>query len=428
VVPLAAAGRELEVGVDGSIDSVLLRRLALVTGMKIRPTPVPTGELEARLRALYPDAPPGLPSVAVDHMGSVVEPVQACVREARERGASDIHFEPSDAGMRVRFRLDGLLRVEREWPAGIQEEVISRIKILAGLDIAERRRPQDGRFQFSEAGAEVDVRVSTLPTGGGEKAVLRLLDRRRLPLDLPALGLESADLEAVHEALRVPHGLILATGPTGSGKTTTLYAALASLNTPEVNIVTVEDPVEYALPGINQTHVRADIGYTFSQALRAFLRQDPNVILVGEIRDAETAELAVRAALTGHRVLSTVHTNDAVSTVGRLLDLGVAPFLLASSLRLVIAQRLLRRPCVQCVGGDADCPTCRGSGYRGRIAVFEILRVTGALADLIALRADPARLLRQARADGLRPLREAAYQCLKAGLTTEAEVLRETAA
>ncbi|MDZ4699070.1 MAG: GspE/PulE family protein [Rhodothermales bacterium] len=444
VVPLALSGRELEVGVEALPEPAVARRLALVTGRRIRPVPLPAEDLAELLSAWYPEGRRqevlSAPREA-GPVGSAIQHVEVIVQRAQERRASDIHLEPAEEGLRVRYRIDGALRVDRVLPARMQDEVVSRIKILAGLDIAERRRPQDGRFRFLSPAGEVDIRVATLPSSRGEKAVLRLLDRGGsgggLPFDLAALGLAGRDHTKLREALARPYGMILSTGPTGSGKTTTLYAALQALNAPDINIVTIEDPVEYELPGVCQTHVRPDIGYSFAHALRAMLRQDPDVIFVGEIRDAETAELAVRAALTGHLVLSTLHTNDAAGAAVRLVDLGVPPFLVGSALRLVIAQRLLRRICPACrirahphatdAGWrGAGCPACHDIGYRGRIAVMETMPVSEPIANLIVRRADTAAIRKQARAEGMRTLRDAAHDAMNAGIVAAEEVYAET--
>ncbi|MEZ4702005.1 MAG: GspE/PulE family protein [Rhodothermales bacterium] len=450
VVPLALRGRYLEVGVDVMPPPDVVRRLMLFTGKSIHPVFLPREALNDLLQRLQPA--PDRPTHAdridrvrppVRDSGTVIERVEAIVQRAIDRKASDIHLEPVEAGLRVRYRIDGRLNVDRVFPATAQDEVVSRIKILSGLDIAERRRPQDGRWCFGRGATEMDIRVSSLPTALGEHLVLRLLDGRSAAHDLPALGFAGRDLAVLDEALHLPHGLILVTGPTGSGKTTTLYAALRTLNTPDVHIVTVEDPIEYRLDGVSQTQVHAEIGYTFARALRAFLRQDPNVMLVGEIRDAETAELSVRAALTGHLVLSTLHTNDAAASVTRLVDLGVAPFLVASSLRLVLAQRLVRRRCPVCIAAghradpparagaknasdDRSCPECEGAGFRGRTAIVETLRVTESIARQIVAGADAAELRRLARSEGMRTLREAATAAVAAGVTTAAEAHRET--
>ena len=378
--------------------------------------------------------------------GTVVQQVDRTIGEAIRIGASDIHIEPYEALFRVRYRIDGALHEIGQFALRQRDAITSRIKIMAGLDIAEKRRPQDGRIRFDHNGTAIDLRVSTLPTDFGEKIVLRILDKRNVNLQLDALGFSAEQLEAFNRAIHLPFGMILVTGPTGSGKTTTLYAALNALNTPEVNITTIEDPIEYNLVGINQTHVRSDIGLTFAHALRAFLRQDPNIIMVGEMRDAETVDIAIRAALTGHMVLSTLHTNDAPSTLTRLSDMGAESFLVASSVRLVIAQRLVRRICSACktsVSLDAGlcrqlgiessdafegagCATCHGTGYKGRIALFELMPVTEALAELIAKGGHTYELRRQAAEDGMVSLRDTGLAAVRNGHTTAEEVLRET--
>ncbi|MEM6335540.1 MAG: GspE/PulE family protein, partial [Bacteroidota bacterium] len=316
---------------------------------------------------------------------------------------------------------------------------------MADLDIAERRRPQDGRIRFNDAGTAIDLRVSTLPTCFGEKIVLRVLDASSVPLTLEGVGLNGDALDDVRTTVRRPHGLVLVTGPTGSGKSTTLYAALNERNTPDVNIVTAEDPIEYRMAGLNQTAIRPDLGFGFAEALRSFLRQDPDVVMVGEIRDTETARVAVRAALTGHLVLSTLHTNDAARTIGRLIDMQVEPYLLASSLKLVLAQRLVRRLCNACKEPESPeapvrqefgvardqptysavgCPACAGTGYRGRLALFERLVIGETLSQAIASRESPAALCRRAAQAGYPSLRDEALQAVYAGDTSLAELLR----
>jgi type IV pilus assembly protein PilB len=318
---------------------------------------------------------------------------------------------------------------------------------MGDLDIAEKRRPQDGRIRFVVAGRPIDIRMSTLPTDFGEKIVLRILDKRHLELDLSKLGFEEGDLESVRKILRIPYGMILVTGPTGSGKTTTLYGGLQEINDASINITTIEDPIEYNLAGINQTHVKKDIGLTFAASLRSILRQDPNVIMVGEIRDGETAEIAIRAALTGHVVLSTLHTNDAPSAVTRLVDMGIEPFLVGASVRMIIAQRLVRRLCAACakpmhpntneveelhlersatIYRPTGCESCSGLGYRGRTAVYEMLKIDNGLSDRIAKGITTAELRSLAVERGMRTLREAAIAKALRGETSLEEVLRET--
>jgi type IV pilus assembly protein PilB len=385
----------------------------------------------------------------------VVDVVNALMLSAVKRGASDIHVEPYEKDMRVRFRIDGVLHHVMSPPLKYRDSIASRIKIMARLDIAEKRLPQDGRIKarINDHGTmrELDLRVSCLPTIFGEKLVMRLLDREQLRLDMTQLGFDPPALARFETAIRRPWGMVLVTGPTGSGKTNTLYSAIARLNQPGVNILTAEDPVEFNLPGINQLQVRDNIGLTFAAALRSFLRQDPNVILVGEIRDAETAAIAVKAALTGHLVLSTLHTNDAPSTVNRLVNMGVEPFLVASSVSLVCAQRLLRRVCAHCrephaaglealaeAGYDPGlvavarpargrgCDRCGGTGYRGRVGVFEVMEMTDAARQLVLDGAPASELRRQAIADGMITLRQSGLRKIADGTTTLEELVRET--
>lgn len=386
------------------------------------------------------------PSETVWPVGSAVDLADALLDAAVERGASDLHIEPEAESLRVRFRFDGTLHTVGRLPARLAPSLAARLKVLAGLDVAEKRRPQDGRIRMRRTGRDIDLRVSSLPTVHGEKLVLRVLDRGAAPPDLDRLGLDDVSLAALRRALASPHGMVVATGPTGSGKTTTLYAALQTLDRERLNVVTAEDPVEYQLGGVNQVHVRPDIGFGFPEALRSFLRQDPDVIMVGEIRDRETADVAVRSALTGHLVLSTLHTNDAVSAITRLTDMGVEPFLIAAALRLAVAQRLLRRLCPACkrpappdpavaheLGfaaealGPVGCDACAGTGYRGRLAVAEVVTLTEPLQALAAQRAPVHALREEAARGGWRPLRDAALTFVAQGETSLDEVLRATA-
>ncbi len=468
VVPLSLTDGILRVGMDRPPDAVLLGDLAFLSGMSVVSSTLEPNELNALLEAWgavdTPEAPPRLgdatPSVdaeppektaerfRLDLRGAVVRQVERIIEQAVAHGASDVHVEPYESFFRVRYRLDGMLHTVGTLSLLQREALVSRIKIMAALDIAERRRPQDGRLRYEHAGRVIDLRVSTLPTVFGEKVVLRLLDQGSLHLDLDVLGFDPPALAAFRRAIHQPYGMILVSGPTGSGKTTTLYAALNELNVESVNIITVEDPIEFNLPGVNQTLVRSDINLTFARALRAFLRQDPNVIMVGEIRDAETAEIAVRASLTGHLVLSTIHTNDAPSTITRLTDMGIEPFLVASSLRLIVAQRLVRCVCPACcVEADSEplllnelqpdetpiqwrrglgCPTCNHTGYRGRTALFEVMPVSEQTAELVTRQTPTHGLRRQARAEGWPSLRAAGLARIRDGVTTPDEVLRET--
>ncbi len=372
--------------------------------------------------------------------------------DAIKMRASDIHIEPYEKYVRVRYRIDGVLQNIMDLPSKIKGSLITRLKIMSHLDISERRLPQDGRIKMRIGEKEVDFRVSTLPTIYGEKVVLRVLEKGNLQLDLTKLGFEEISLKFFLEALEHPYGMILVTGPTGSGKTTTLYSALMKLNTPEVNIMTAEDPVEYNFPGINQVHVREDIGLTFASALRSFLRQDPDIIMVGEIRDYETAEIAVKAALTGHLVLSTLHTNDAPSTITRLINMGIEPFLISSSVILVVAQRLVRKLCPKCkkeetisseallkigvskekingakIYGPQGCSECNNTGYRGRIALYEVMPITDTIKELIVTGATAEEIKKEAINAGMLTLRQSGIQKLLQGLTSVKEVLRVTA-
>ncbi len=364
----------------------------------------------------------------------IIRMLNALFTQAARDGASDIHVEPFEASSVVRFRIDGALRDVVRLNKALHAAMISRVKILAQLDIAEKRLPQDGRISLRIGGRALDVRVSTLPCAHGERAVLRLLDKSAARLDLHAVGMSRPMLERFDALVRHPHGLLLVTGPTGSGKTTTLYSALARLDATQMNIMTVEDPVEYDLAGIGQTQVNPRIELTFARALRAILRQDPDVVMIGEIRDFETAQIAIQASLTGHLVLATLHTNDSPSAVTRLIDMGVEPFLLASSLLGVLAQRLVRKLCPQCrrpapdgPGYVADgCADCNHTGYRGRTGVFELLEADDALRAAVHERAAEAELRRLAGAAGMRSMRDDGMRWVEAGQTSLAELLRVT--
>ncbi len=381
----------------------------------------------------------------------VIRFVNLILADAIRKRASDIHLEPYEKVFRVRYRIDGVLHDVMAPPKQMEAAILSRVKIMANMDIAERRLPQDGRISVKFSSKEVDLRVSSLPTIFGEKIVMRILDKSGVVLDLQKLGFEADDLERFAKIIQTPYGMILVTGPTGSGKSTTLYAAVSTINSAEINIMTAEDPVEYNLPGVNQVHVREDIGMTFQIALRSFLRQDPDVILVGEMRDTETASIAIRAALTGHLVFSTLHTNDAPSTVTRLLDMGIVPFLVSSSLLMVVAQRLCRRICVECreqielplsvlldVGFKPEeaegikvykglgCNNCANTGYRGRMAIHEILYINAELQDAI-VKLRPANELKEiATKHGMRSLRQAGLRKVALGMTTLDEIIRVT--
>jgi len=364
----------------------------------------------------------------------IIRMINALLTQASRDGASDIHIEPFETYSLVRFRVDGTLRDVVRPRRELHAALISRIKILAQLDIAEKRLPQDGRIALRIGGRPIDVRVSTLPTGHGERAVLRLLDKEAGRLDLTRLGMSEQTLARFDKLVHQPHGIVLVTGPTGSGKTTTLYAALGRLETTTTNILTVEDPIEYDLEGIGQTQVNARIDMSFAKALRSILRQDPDVIMIGEIRDLETAQIAVQASLTGHLVLATLHTNDAVAAVTRLIDMGVEPFLLSSSLLGVAAQRLVRKLCLQCREPDpvaggwraVGCAACNRSGFSGRTGVYELLSVDDAIRALVHRSASEADIRTAARATGMRPMREDGQRWVDQGVTSLDEVIRVT--
>ncbi len=385
----------------------------------------------------------------------VVKLVNLILTDAIKKGASDIHIEPYEKAFRVRYRIDGVLYESMKPPMKLRNAITSRMKIMAELDIAERRLPQDGRIKLKLGrGKEMDYRVSVLPTLFGEKTVLRLLDKSNLQLDMTKLGFELDQLEVFKDAIHQPFGMVLVTGPTGSGKTTTLYSALSELNQTSENISTAEDPVEFNLTGINQVQMHEDIGLNFAAALRSFLRQDPDIIMVGEIRDFETAEIAVKAALTGHMVLSTLHTNDAPSTVNRLLNMGIEPFLVASSVNAIVAQRLARRICSECSEPDPDvnaealgeagmdeeeanattahrgrgCHTCSDTGFKGRIALYEVMRIGEELKEFILNGASTTELKREAIRLEMLTLRRSALNMVKEGTTTLPEVYRVSAA
>jgi type IV pilus assembly protein PilB len=385
----------------------------------------------------------------------VIKLVNVILMSAIQKGASDIHIEPYEKELRVRYRIDGILYNIMQPPMKFRDAITSRIKIMSKLDIAEKRLPQDGRIKirFQDGGEmrDIDFRVSCLPTLFGEKIVLRLLDKTKLMLDMTKLGFESESLSKFEVAISKPWGMVLVTGPTGSGKTNTLYSSIARINTVDTNIMTAEDPVEFNLMGVNQVQVRENIGLNFAAALRSFLRQDPNIILVGEIRDFETAEIAVKAALTGHLVLSTLHTNDAPSTINRLMNMGIEPFLVASSLNLVCAQRLVRRICKNCTEPDPTpppalmqagfsaedakkvvpnrgkgCEKCNNTGYKGRVGLYEVMEITEEIRELVLVGASALELRRKAVEEGMLTLRASGLRKVKDGVTTIEEIVRET--
>jgi len=394
--------------------------------------------------------------VQVTEEAPIIRLVNSVFVDAIKKGASDVHFEPYENSFRVRYRLDGTLYELMNLDKKYKAPVISRVKILSNMDIAEKRLPQDGRIKMRvklEQGErkEIDMRVSTVPAMFGEKVVARLLDKEMLKLDLTKLGFEKGSLDLFQECIRRPWGIILVTGPTGSGKTNTLYSAISLLNSMEKNIMTAEDPVEFYIPGINQINIREEIGLSFSSSLRAFLRQDPDIMLVGEMRDYETVDIAIKAALTGHLVFSTVHTNDAASTVSRLVNMNVEPYLVADSVALVVAQRLVRRLCKNCreqekasteslekIGFSPEeakkvnvfrpngCSTCNNTGYKGRTGLFEVMEIKGEIKDLILTKGQAKEIKKKAMQDGMMTLRRSGLEKIKEGITSIDEVLRET--
>lgn len=463
----------LEVWARPGVASSVLAELQRALGQPIHLRELPAEEFEAALHRAYErgkshameivdglDANPdltdltqSLPRVAdlleSEDDAPIVRLINALLSQAVREGASDIHIEPFETRSVVRYRIDGVLRDVIEPPQAAHGLVVSRVKIMARLDIAEKRMPQDGRITLRLAGRPVDVRVSTLPTAHGERVVMRLLDKQAGRLTLTAIGMSDDMLATLNELIHQPHGILLVTGPTGSGKTTTLYAGLSQLDTNRHNIMTVEDPIEYDLDGIGQTQVNPKIELSFARALRAILRQDPDIIMIGEIRDLETAQIAVQASLTGHLVMATLHTNDAAGAVTRLVDMGVEPFLVASSLIGVLAQRLVRKLCPQCKrahvpdaaerrllqlpptatdGGriymPVGCPTCSNSGYQGRSGVFELLTVDDKIRSLIHDGASEERLREHARSRGMGSIREDGLRWVRAGETSLDEVLR----
>jgi len=391
----------------------------------------------------------------IDEDAPAIKLVNLIFNDAIIKGASDIHFEPYEKVFRVRLRIDGVLHEYMTPPMNLRNKVISRLKIISGIDIAERRLPQDGRIRTKidtpTLKKIVDMRVSSLPTIHGEKVVIRILDKDQLKLDLTQLGFEPISLQKFEKSIKEPWGIILVTGPTGSGKTNTLYSAVSQLNNEEVNILTAENPVEFNIMGINQVNIKEQIGLTFPAALRTFMRQDPNIILVGEIRDFETADIAIKAALTGHLVLSTLHTNDAPSTVARLINMGIEPFLVASAIRLVQAQRLIRRLCSSCktigkipaqtlieigfspeeaksvqINEPKGCDKCNNTGYKGRVGLFEVMEIDEEIKEMVMIGASTSELRQKAKEKGMLTLRQSGLEKIKQGITSIEEVLRET--
>jgi general secretion pathway protein E len=464
-VLLAHDDQGFEAALVDPVDPYPLQALRLALGAPVRARVGRASDVEAALERLY-GADAGA-AVAIDEEADLadlerlkdlasdapaIRAINRLIARAVEERASDIHLEASEDALTVRFRIDGEMQPRDAFPAAMKAPIVSRIKIMAGLNIAEKRIPQDGRLRVAVRGHDIDLRVATSPTINGESAVLRLLDRSNLTLDFGVLGFDAETLTRLRQVLSLPNGIVLVTGPTGSGKTTTLYAALAELNTPQRKILTIEDPIEYRLAGVNQTQVNAGAQLTFATALRSFLRQDPDVMMVGEVRDLETARVAVQAALTGHTILSTLHTNSAASAVTRLLDMGIEPFLITSTLNAALAQRLVRRLCGACREPYAPpaaietrledgqvrrvevarlyhargCPACGGSGYHGRLALVELLVTGPALDRLVLDRAEARDIAAAAIAGGMRTMFDDGLAKAEAGLTTLEEVLRAT--
>jgi type IV pilus assembly protein PilB len=494
IIPLARSGATLTIAMTDPTNVFAMDDIKFMTGYNVEPVVASDGAVGEALDKYYPTAPAkkvetgpsalDMAARALEEMpeldaggdvevlaeleeisaealtrqgeeAPVIKLVNVILMSAIQKGASDIHIEPYEKEYRVRYRIDGILYNIMAPPMKYRDAITSRIKIMSKLDIAEKRLPQDGRIKirFADNGAtkDIDFRVSCLPTLFGEKIVMRLLDKDKLMLDMTKLGFEQESLSKFEVAIQKPWGMVLVTGPTGSGKTNTLYSSISRINTPETNIMTAEDPVEFNLPGINQVQVRENIGLNFAAALRSFLRQDPNIILVGEIRDFETAEIAVKAALTGHLVLSTLHTNDAPSTVNRLMNMGIEPFLVASSVNLICAQRLSRRICTNCKEPHptpvpaliqagfteeeaetvnpmrgAGCEKCNKTGYKGRVGLYEVLEVTDEIRELVLVGASALELRKKAVDEGMITLRRSGLRKVMAGMTTIEEVARET--
>ena len=471
LVPIARVNGSLQVATSDPFDLYAFDELRLLTGLEIVPMLATQEEIDKVIKAHY-----GVGGDTIDEMmstddlevvsadgsgenedllemaqeASVIKLVNEFLLEALNERASDIHIEPYEKDLSIRYRIDGVLHNASVPPQirRFQAAIISRIKILANLNIAEKRLPQDGRIKFQVGNRQIDVRVSVIPMLFGEGIVMRILDKATVLFTLPQLGMAADNFAVFEDLIKRPHGIILVTGPTGSGKTTTLYAALSAIVSPEIKVLTVEDPVEYHLDGVNQIQVAPKIGMTFARGLRAILRHDPDVVMIGEIRDLETAEAAIQAALTGHLVLSTLHTNDASSAATRLLDMGVEPFLVTSTMEAAMAQRLVRTICVECkepyepnreklpadlkleagqtLYRGAGCRKCRGTGYRGRTGLFELMVTTNPVRDKIMSRCSAGDITTVAKQEGLRLLREDGWLKVRAGITTPEEVIRST--
>lgn len=477
VIAISKLGKNLLVAISDPNNVYVLDAIKFITGCTVQPVISPENAIDKAIELHYKDT--GAFSEIVSSMEAdddlevvsteeaitesdllsaiqdkpLVKLVDSIIGDAIRGGASDIHLETYEKRIRVRYRVDGDLKELAPLPFKYRAAIVSRIKIMADLDISERRLPQDGRIKIKIAGRTVDLRVSVLPTIFGEKVVMRILDPMALMVDMTKLGFRQEDLNKFHEGIHHPYGIILVTGPTGSGKTTTLYSALKTLNTTDVNILTCEDPVEFNFDGINQVAVRSDIGLTFAASLRSFLRQDPDIVMVGEIRDGDTAEIAIRAALTGHLVFSTLHTNDAPSSINRLLDMGVPFYLVASATKLIVAQRMVRKICQSCkkevnltreqveglgVPGDVlknirafkgtGCGECNSTGLAGRTAIFEVMPISAKIEKLILNKANDDEIQKAALEDGMFSLRMAAIEKMKIGMVSIDEVYASTAA
>jgi len=483
IVPLSRVGSTLTIAMTDPTNVFAMDDIKFMTGLNVEPVVASETAISEAIQKFYGEAQAAqdLDKVMKDLTGEeadlelaaeeqemdlaslekaaeeapIIKLVNLILTDSVKRGASDIHIEPYEKEYRVRFRIDGILQTVMTPPLKLKDAITSRVKIMSKLDISEKRLPQDGRIMIKYVRdgkkKELDFRVSTVPTLFGEKIVMRLLDKENLRLDMTKLGFEQESLDKFEKAILKPYGMVLVTGPTGSGKTNTLYSSVARLNTPETNIMTAEDPVEFQLAGINQVQMKEQIGLNFAAALRAFLRQDPNIILVGEIRDFETAEIGVKAALTGHLVLSTLHTNDAPSTISRLMNMGIEPFLVATSVHLICAQRLVRRICSGCkeemelppqamldagftpeeakahkVFHGKGCATCNNTGYKGRAGLYEVMEITDELRELILVGASALELRKKALELGMISLRRSGLTKIMAGMTTLEEVLRET--
>lgn len=471
VVPVRREGRLLTVAMANPDNIFAIDDIKFITGLEVKPVVATETAIKKTIDRIY-DSADSLASIMKDMEedfeiveeydddipleevqssdAPVVKLVNSLISDAVARGASDIHIEPYEKIVRVRYRIDGMLHEMMSPPFKMRGAIISRLKIMAELDIAEKRVPQDGRIKIRINGKPIDLRVSTLPTIFGEKIVMRILDKSNLQINLARLGFEEDALQKFLDAIESPYGMVLVTGPTGSGKSTTLYSALNKINKPHSNIMTAEDPVEYNLDGINQVNVHDDIGLSFAAALKAFLRQDPNIVMVGEIRDLETASIATKAALTGHLVLSTLHTNDSASSINRLIDMGIEPFLVASSVNLIVAQRLVRRLCEKCkqevklheetlreIGimespeeltlfQGKGCVSCNDTGYSGRQGLYEVMPISPTIREMIIDRKSTSEIKERSVQEGLLTLRADGLEKFKKGVTSLEEVLRET--